>query len=72
MHRNTFATLALLAFGLILVSFVLMGFSRIVLPFRVARLLAAPTITVGALLVAYLFIESVLVTLGVRELEEPE
>jgi len=70
MHRDTFGKLALLAFGLILASFVLMGFSRIVVPFRVARLLAAPTITVGALLVAYLFVESVLVSVGVRELEE--
>jgi len=70
MHRDTFGKLALLAFGLILASFVLLGFSRIVLPYRVARLLAAPTITVGALLVAYLFVESVLVSVGVRELEE--
>lgn len=70
MRRATFGKLALFAFGLILASFVVMGFSRIVLPYRTARLLAAPTITAGAVLVAYLFVESVLVYVGVRKLEE--
>jgi hypothetical protein len=70
MRRATFGKLAVLAFGLILASFVVMGFSRIVLPYRTARLLATPTTLVAAALVAYLFVESVLVFAGVRELEE--
>lgn len=69
MHRNTFARLALLAFGLVVVSFVVMGLSRIVLPYRTARLLAAPTTVLAALLVAFLFAYSVLVAVGARELD---
>lgn len=70
MRRATFGKLALLAFGLILASFVVMGFSRIVLPYRVARLLAAPTILAGSALVVVLFVQSVLVAAGLRDLEE--
>lgn len=70
MRRATFGKLSVLAFGLILVSFVVMGLSRIVLPYRVARLLAAPTLLAGAALVAVLFVQSLLVVAGLRELEE--
>jgi hypothetical protein len=70
MDSNRFVRLSLLAFGLVLVSFVVLGFSRIVLPYRVARVLAAPTLLAGAGLVAYLFVTAVLAVLGVRPLEE--
>lgn len=70
MRQNTFVKLAGLAFGLVLVSFVVMGFSRIVVPYRTARLLAAPTTALAAVLVAGLTGYSVLVALGVRDLEE--
>lgn len=70
MRRATFGKLSVLAFGLILVSFVVMGLSRIVLPYRVARLLAAPTLLAGAALVAVLFVQSLLAVAGLRELEE--
>lgn len=70
MNRNTFVTLSLSAFGLVLVSFVLVGFSRIVLPYRVARSLAAPTMAVAAVLVAVLFVQSILAVTGLRPLEE--
>lgn len=69
MRRGTFVKLAALAFGLVIVSFVILGFSRIVLSYRTARLLAAPTTLLAALLVAVLFGYSVLVALGVREIE---
>jgi len=69
MRRGTFVKLAALAFGLVVVSFVILGFSRIVLPYRTARLLAAPTTLLAALLVAVLFGYSVLVALGAREVE---
>lgn len=68
MRRGTFVKLAALAFGLVVVSFVILGFSRIVLSYRTARLLAAPTTILAALLVAGLFGYSVLVALGVREI----
>ncbi|WP_255195540.1 hypothetical protein [Halorarius litoreus] len=70
MHRDTFAKLALVTFGLILVSFVVMGFSRIVLPYRTARLLAAPTMSLAAVGVVVLFVQSVLAVSGLRPLEE--
>lgn len=70
MKRNTFVILAMSVFGLILLSFAIMGFSRIVLPFRIARLLAAPTITLALVLVVFLFGYSVLVVTGVKSLEE--
>lgn len=65
MNRDTFVALSLAAFGLILVSFVIMGFGRIVLPFRTARLLAAPTVTLALALILGLLGYSVLAVLGV-------
>lgn len=70
MHRDTFAKLALVTFGLILVSFVVLGFSRIVLPYRTARMLAAPTATLAAVGAAVLFVQSVLAVSGLRPLDE--
>lgn len=70
MRRSTFVTLSLAAFGLVLVSFVLMGFSRLVVPYRVARLLAAPTMALAAVLVVGLFVRSLLAVTGIRPLEE--
>jgi len=70
MHRDRFVLLALIAFGLILVSFVILGTSRIVLPYRTARLLAAPTMLSAFLLVCYLFVRAVLSVLGLSPIEE--
>lgn len=69
MNRDTFVTVALVTFGLVLVSFVVMGFSRIVLPYRTARLLAAPTTLLAALGAAFLFVRSLLAVSGIRPLE---
>ncbi|PSP76012.1 hypothetical protein BRC86_02595 [Halobacteriales archaeon QS_3_64_16] len=70
MHKNRFISLALLAFGLILLSFVILGVSRIVLPYRVARVLAAPTTSAAFLLVCYLFVRATLSMLGVSPIDE--
>jgi hypothetical protein len=70
MHRNRFVSLALLAFGLILVSFVVLGVSRIVLPYRVAQVLAAPTTFAAFLLVCYLFVRATLSVFGVSPIDE--
>ena len=70
MHRNRFVLLALIAFGLVLVSFVILGVSRIVLPYRVARILAAPTMLAAFLLVCYLFVRAVLSVVGLSPIEE--
>jgi hypothetical protein len=69
MDRSRFATLSLVAFGLVFAGFVTMGFSRLVLPYRTARLLAAPALLGAAALVVGLFGQAVLVFAGVREFE---
>lgn len=70
MNRDTFATLAFVTFGLILVSFVVVGFSRIVLPYRTARLLAAPTLLLAAAGAVVLFVRSLLAVSGIRPFDE--
>lgn len=69
MDRNAFVSRALLAFGLVAASFVVLGFSRLVLPYRTARLLAAPLLFAGALLVVALLARAVLAAVGVWEFE---
>lgn len=69
MRHQTYGKLAALAFALILVSFVILGFSRIVLPYRTARLLAAPTLGLACVLVVYLFVRGVLSWIGVSSIE---
>lgn len=70
MDRDTFGTLAFAAFGLVLASFVVLGLSRILLPYRTALLLAAPMGLVAAALVAVLFVRSLLAVTGVLPLAE--
>jgi len=69
MDRSRFATLSLLAFGLVLAGFLVMGFGRLALPYRTARLLAAPALFGAAALVAGLCVQAGLVLAGVREFE---
>lgn len=69
MDRNRFVTLSFLAFGLIVCSFLVLGISRLVVPFRTAQLLAAPTALLALGLAAYLLVHSVLAVTGLRELE---
>ncbi|MDS0299465.1 hypothetical protein NDI76_12000 [Halogeometricum sp. S1BR25-6] len=69
MNRSDFVRLAFLAFGLILLSFVILGLSRIALPYRTAQLLSAPTMLLAALLVSYLFVRAALSWVGVRRIE---
>lgn len=72
MDRARFLTLAVLAFALILVSFIILGVSRIVLPYRTAQLVAAPVAIIAAALVSYLFVWALLVWLGVRDIADPQ
>lgn len=69
MRHQTYGKLSVLAFALILVSFVILGFSRIVLPYRTARVLAAPTLCLAVVLVLYLFVRAVLSWIGVSHIE---
>lgn len=69
MNRNQFVYGSLAAFGLVFASFLVLGFGRLVLPYRTARLVAAPVLLAAAGLVAVLLANAVLVTLGVREFD---
>ncbi|MDZ7730088.1 MAG: hypothetical protein U5K37_02500 [Natrialbaceae archaeon] len=52
MDQDGFVRLSLIALGIIVTSFFVLGFSRLVMPFRTAQLLAAPLGVTGfALLV---------------------
>lgn len=64
-RRNTFVSRALLLFALVAASFVVLGFSRLVLPYRVARLLAAPLLFAGAGLAVVLLAQATLAALGI-------
>jgi len=69
MRQRTFTLVGLAALGLTLVSFVLLGFSRLVLPYRTARYLSAPTLFLAFALVLGLLGYSTLVVLGVADLD---
>lgn len=70
MNRTAFVKLSFLAFGLILVSFVILGFSRLVLSYHTAQLLAAPTTLLAFALVCYLLVRAALSKIGISEIEE--
>lgn len=59
MDRDRFVTLAFVAFGCVLASFVTLGFSRLVVGYRTGMLLAAPFGVVAFLLVVVLFATAV-------------
>ena len=70
MDRSGFVKLSLLAFALVFVSFLILGFSRLVFPYRTARVLAAPTTLLAFALVCYLLVLTILSKLGVVEIRE--
>lgn len=69
MDRETFVWRALLAFALVAASFVVLGFSRLLVPYRTARWLAAPLLFAGAVLVALLLLQSLLAAIGVLDVD---
>lgn len=71
MDQDDFVRLALVAFGLVILSFFVMGFTRIVLSTEVARLLGAPFGIIGFALVVYLFVRATLSAVGIWAIERP-
>ncbi|WP_232701752.1 hypothetical protein [Halobacterium wangiae] len=69
MRRHQFVVRSLTALTLVLVSFVILGFSRLVLPYRVARLLAAPTLVLAVALTLVVLVQALLVAVGLREFD---
>ncbi|MDS0477343.1 hypothetical protein [Natrinema sp. 1APR25-10V2] len=72
MDRSGFVKLAVIAFGLVIVSFVVRGLSRIVLEVEIANLLQAPFALVGFGLLVYLFVRATLDAVGIWEVENPD
>jgi hypothetical protein len=69
MKQDSFVKLSALAFGLILLSFIIRGLSRLVVTVETATLLSTPTMVAGAALVIFLTARSVLAVSGLRPLQ---
>lgn len=69
MDRNRFVLLAIAAFGLLLASFLIRGTTRILLPYRVSLILAAPVVFAAFAIIVYLFVWGLLDLFGVRSIE---
>lgn len=69
MQQATFVKLSALGLGLVLLSFVIRGFSGFIVPARTAALLSAPTMLAGAALIVFLTFRSVLAVSGIYPLK---
>ncbi|MFO7927875.1 MAG: hypothetical protein ACQET5_03220 [Halobacteriota archaeon] len=61
--------LSALAFGLVALSFVIRGFSRLVVSPQTAAMISAPTMLAGGALIIFLTFRSVAAVSGLRPLE---
>jgi hypothetical protein len=66
--RSRFVSLAFAAFGLVFVSFLLRGTTRLVAPYEVAVAVSAPVLFAAAGLLAVLLVLAVLDVTGIRRL----
>lgn len=69
MDRNRFVLLAIVAFGLILASFLIRGTTRIFLPYTTSLNLVAPIVFAAFAIILYLFVWGLLDLLGIRSIE---
>ncbi|NUE03297.1 hypothetical protein HUB97_12475 [Halorubraceae archaeon YAN] len=69
MDRSRFVTLALASFGLIFLSFIIRGTTRIFLPYSISLALAAPVVLLAFGLMCYLFVWGVLDITGIRSID---
>ncbi|KDS91293.1 hypothetical protein FK85_04025 [Halorubrum saccharovorum] len=69
MNRSRFVGLALGAFGLVFLSFVVRGTTRLVAPYEVAVALSAPVLFAAAALLVWLVALATLDVTGIRPLE---
>ncbi len=72
MDRSGFVKLAVIALGLVVLSFFVRGISRLVLSVETAELLQAPIALVGFVLLVYLFVRATLDYVGIWEVENPD
>jgi len=69
MNKSRFVGLALLAFGLVFVSFVVRGTTRLLAPYEFSVALSAPILFAAAGLLAALVVLATLDVTGIRPLE---
>ncbi|MFC4541746.1 hypothetical protein ACFO5R_07375 [Halosolutus amylolyticus] len=69
MDRSGFVKLAVVALGLVIVSFFVRGFGQLLVGRPTADLLQAPFAIVGFLLLVYLFVRATLDAVGIWEVE---
>ncbi|MFC7185433.1 hypothetical protein [Halorubrum yunnanense] len=69
MDRSRFVGLALLAFGLVFLSFIVRGTTRLIAPYELAVALSAPILFVAAGLLAVLAVLATLDVTGIGRLE---
>ncbi|WP_254767918.1 hypothetical protein [Salinilacihabitans rarus] len=72
MDQGGFVRLAVVAIGIVVLSFFVLGFSRLVLPYRTAQTVAAPVGLLGFALLVYLSARATLSAVGIWEIEESE
>jgi hypothetical protein len=69
MDRSRFVSLAVAAFGLVFVSFLLRGVTRLIAPYDAAVAVSAPVLFAAAALMAALVVLALLDVTGIRRLE---
>jgi hypothetical protein len=69
MNRSRFVGLALFAFGLVFLSFIIRGTTRLLASYELAVALSAPILFAAAGLLAVLVVLATLDVIGVRQLE---
>lgn len=72
MDRSGFVKLAVVALGLVILSFFVRGFSQLAFGRGVAELLQAPFAVVGFVLLVYLFVRATLDATGIWKIENSE
>ena len=68
MDRSRYVSLAFAAFGLVFVSFLIRGTTRLVAPYEIAVAASAPVLFAAAALLAALLVLAVLDVTGIRRL----
>ncbi len=72
MDQSGFVRLAVIAFGLVITSFFVRGFSQLLVGREVAELLQAPLAVSGFVLIVYLFVRATLNVVGIWSIETEE
>lgn len=72
MDRSGFVRLAIIALGIVILSFFVRGFGQLILGRGTAEMLQAPIAVVGFSLLVYLFVRATLDAVGIWTIENPD